>query len=586
MKTRKPRSADAADAAGRAPSPATGPPARMPVPVRQVLQSPRPQPKLTVSRPGDASEREADQVADHVMRRPGAGPGCVTDVPAGERADGPPTGGEIRRKNTGPRRTSSEGLGPDGTVPEALTARLAALSDGGQPLPSAVRSFFEPRFGRDLGDVRLHTDPAAGELARSLDARAFTLGSSIVFGPGEYAPGNAAGRHLIAHELTHVLQQANHASSGARSGGAIAREPDRPGLRQPGLVYQLQPATGILAADTTLARPTIQRDDTAPLTWEERIDRATWTGFTAWFYAANEEAGDVTVRAQLISNWLHSPYQHRLRIYIEGVTDVQNVILLGIDALSDGRDALRLTADPHGLAERLEERIAGLHEVNEAWTAVIASGILELMARFGEAQLRRARALQEEMRELLAELRRLEEIAQGRELAGAFAQLGINAAITAATIALAVLFPPAGLAVAIGAAATQLTVDAMLGPSGPGLDSFSASGASVASAASERLPRQRTTLRAAGRRLGVLGAIAGTTIDALETREAIAEYEAARARIVAVSNRIDRIHRELGTLRPLLEYPSQARARIAGMQARAETLRRRGQLVLEESGQL
>jgi hypothetical protein len=216
MKTRKPRTSTEPPAR----SPASDPPGTMPVPVRQVLRSPRPQPKLTVSRPGDASEREADQVADHVMRLPGPGPGFVTDLRADDRAGGRPTGGEIRRKSTGPRRTSSEGPGPEGTVPEALAARLTALSNGGQPLPSAVRSFFEPRFGRDLGGVRLHTDPAAGELARSLDARAFSLGSAIVFGPGEYAPGSAAGRHLIAHELTHVLQQSGQPSAVRRQSSA------------------------------------------------------------------------------------------------------------------------------------------------------------------------------------------------------------------------------------------------------------------------------------------------------------------------------------------------------------------------------
>jgi hypothetical protein len=190
MKTRKPTTSTEPPAR----SPASGPPGTMQVPVRQVLRSPRPQPKLTVSRPGDASEREADQVADHVMRLPGPAPDRATDLQhAGE--------------------TSSEGVGTGASVPETLAARLSALGGRGEPLAPSVRSFFEPRFGRDLGGVRLHTDPAAGELARSLDARAFTLGSSIVFGPGEYRPGNAAGRHLIAHELTHVLQQAERASA-------------------------------------------------------------------------------------------------------------------------------------------------------------------------------------------------------------------------------------------------------------------------------------------------------------------------------------------------------------------------------------
>jgi hypothetical protein len=363
------------------------------------------------------------------------------------------------------------------------------------------------------------------------------------------------------------------------------RAPDRPLSEQPNAVLQLQQAIGNRAVNAALGRPAVQRQDTVTPTRDDLVDRATWTGFTDWFDEANEEAGDVAAQAQRISDGLGSPYQQRLRMLIDGVTQVQNILLVDIVALMEGRPAPRLTADPHGLAQRLEERIATLDEVNDAWGAVVASGILELMARFGEAQLRRARALQEEMRDLLAELHRLERIAQGDELKGAFAQLGINAALTGATIALTALFPPAGLAIAIGAAATALTVDSMLGPEGPGADSFTASGASVASAAAERLPEQRTALRAAGRLLGRVSIAAGTTIDVLETREAISQYEAARARIIAVSSRIDRAHRELGTLRPLLQYPRQARALLVGMRSRAERLRAHGQLVLEEHGQ-
>jgi peptidoglycan hydrolase-like protein with peptidoglycan-binding domain len=230
VKTRKPRSS--AEPPVRAPSP--GRPATMAVPVRQVLQTPRPQPKLTVSRPDDASEREADQMADQVMRLPGPD--------ADDRTD--------------------HRLAGDRTVPEPSAARLSALAGGGLPLTSGVREFFEPRFGRDLGDVRLHTDPAAGELARSLGARAFTLGRSIVFGPGEYAPGSAAGRHLIAHELTHVLQQTHRAPGGAGP-PALRRFEARPheavemeALTAPGAegVLPLQRSTGGTAVQRAVQR--------------------------------------------------------------------------------------------------------------------------------------------------------------------------------------------------------------------------------------------------------------------------------------------------------------------------------------------
>lgn len=83
---------------------------------------------------------------------------------------------------------------------------------GGAALSGGLRGFFEPRLGSDLGDVRLHTGANAAQSAQALNARAYTVGHDVHFGAGQYQPGSHAGRHLIAHELTHVLQQ--------RQGGA------------------------------------------------------------------------------------------------------------------------------------------------------------------------------------------------------------------------------------------------------------------------------------------------------------------------------------------------------------------------------
>ncbi|HVT16398.1 MAG TPA: DUF4157 domain-containing protein [Thermoanaerobaculia bacterium] len=77
-------------------------------------------------------------------------------------------------------------------------------------MPSRVRDFFEPRFRSDFGRVRVHTDSRAGEVAGALGARAFTTGRDMVFGPGQFAPDTEAGRRLLAHELTHVVQQRDY----------------------------------------------------------------------------------------------------------------------------------------------------------------------------------------------------------------------------------------------------------------------------------------------------------------------------------------------------------------------------------------
>lgn len=98
-----------------------------------------------------------------------------------------------------------EGKAPE--VNASLESRIDSLKGGGAALPDAARSFFEPRFGSDFSAVRVHNDARAGELARSVNALAFTVGSDIVFGSGQYAPETGHSKSLLAHELTHVVQQ-------------------------------------------------------------------------------------------------------------------------------------------------------------------------------------------------------------------------------------------------------------------------------------------------------------------------------------------------------------------------------------------
>jgi hypothetical protein len=110
----------------------------------------------------------------------------------------------VQRKPTG---SASPGHVPANPIPGTGTA-----------LTPALRGFFEPRFGRDLGDVRIHTGGRAADVASALQARAFTYGRDIVFGAGEYAPGTLEGRRVLAHELAHVAQQGHGPASVQRLG--------------------------------------------------------------------------------------------------------------------------------------------------------------------------------------------------------------------------------------------------------------------------------------------------------------------------------------------------------------------------------
>jgi hypothetical protein len=139
------------------------------------------QPKLRISTPGDAYEREADRVADAVMR--------------------------MRRPDLRPEPKPAPLAVDRMALPPGLGAVSRAGGGGGRRLPASVRSFFEPRFGHDFANVRVHADSNAAETTSGLHARAFTVGSDIYFGPGQYAPGTAAGDKLLAHELAHTIQQ-------------------------------------------------------------------------------------------------------------------------------------------------------------------------------------------------------------------------------------------------------------------------------------------------------------------------------------------------------------------------------------------
>ncbi len=89
-----------------------------------------------------------------------------------------------------------------------IQSQINSLRGGGWPLSESERAFYEPRFGYDFSGVRLHTDSRAAEVARALNAHAFTVGRDMVFGTGQFAPGTDSGKRLLAHELTHVVQRA------------------------------------------------------------------------------------------------------------------------------------------------------------------------------------------------------------------------------------------------------------------------------------------------------------------------------------------------------------------------------------------
>lgn len=277
---------------------------------------------------------------------------------------------------------------------------------------------------------------------------------------------------------------------------------------------------------------------------------------------------------------------------IGDLTGTTNTLDWGLAALREGQPAPTLTADALGFAHHLEHQLEVLQDVTEAWQAVMGSAVMTLIGMIAEAQVERARALQRELADLLRELGDLQRIAEGSDLRQAFAQLGLNTAITVALLAVSFSNPIVGVAVAVGSAAVQCGLDELLGPSGNDAKDAVSVGigitgsAAEATAAARQVTEASTKLKVAGRRMGYVGAAMGTGLDVLETREAIEAYESARTRIRAVTARLDRVSRDLAPLRPILAFPDLAARMIERIHSHAETLRTNAQVVLHGRGQL
>src|SRR5437660_1645070 len=173
--------------------------------VQQLFRSGVIQAKLRIGQPDDMYEQEADQVADRVMRS--------APVPSIQRKCAAcAAGAPCSKCEEAERVQAKEAAGRTPHVSPTAESSLASLRGGGRPLPTLVRAFFERRLGADFSHVRVHTDAPAANIARSIQARAFTAGADMVFAAGEYDPNTSEGRRLLAHELTHVLQQRSGAS--------------------------------------------------------------------------------------------------------------------------------------------------------------------------------------------------------------------------------------------------------------------------------------------------------------------------------------------------------------------------------------
>ena len=172
------------------------------------------QPKLVVGPASDSYESEADQVAEQVINAPATT--AETHIQRQEDEEEVQTsrlpGNPIQRQEdeeevqTKPLSHAQGGF----PVDAAFEDQLKASKGHGEPLPGSLRKDMESRIGSDFQGVRVHHSSHDAELNRSISAQAFTLGEDIYMGAGKYDPQSTSGKRLLAHELTHVVQQSGH----------------------------------------------------------------------------------------------------------------------------------------------------------------------------------------------------------------------------------------------------------------------------------------------------------------------------------------------------------------------------------------
>lgn len=246
--------------------------------VRQVLRGITVQPKLAMGSATDIFEQEADQVADAVVRMPENGSprhsvrqdDVVRTKTEGEGGGDEPSTDELPEEEEEQRVSLKADVSGELPLCDDLDDRLQAVEGDGFPLGAGEKAFFEPRFGADLSRVRIQCDGKADELAGDLNADAFTVGHTIFFGKGQYQPETHLGKHLLAHELTHVLQQSNALSSVQRHCGGPEGQFDLPGSQigqrmSAGLGTVTETIPGEHPGDQPTLRPRISPSDVLTL---------------------------------------------------------------------------------------------------------------------------------------------------------------------------------------------------------------------------------------------------------------------------------------------------------------------------------
>ncbi|GEM_PF-1405488 len=237
-----------------------------------------------------------------------------------------------------------------------MESEIGSLEGAGAPLDREDRAFFEPRFGQEFGRVRVHADARAERLTQALGAKALTFGRNIAFDVGEYRPGTTRGRRLLAHELTHIVQQ---------GGGLRSSSNDIDGLVVQGFWRELAEAAETLA-DISSARYIWDPVNEQLNSWEEELDQI------------GEQSGNFGIGTNALMGAVALLYV--ILRSITGLLDLLARLNTASVALNASATSIRLT-----LSENPEEEISQIaDEVGETALDILTLGLLQAISHMRE----------------------------------------------------------------------------------------------------------------------------------------------------------------------------------------------------------
>lgn len=304
------------------------------------------QAKLKISQPGDKYEQEADRIADLVVQMP------EPMVPQQTEGDEYlPQTKPLCDQITAIVQSGQTASQPSMVTPE-LESRIRALRGRGRPLPESARAFFEPLFGYDFGQVRVHTDASSAGLTSALNAQALAVGKEIVFGVGQYTCDSKERRGLLAHELTHVIQQGPNPQSSHLN------------------LLQKQPPGGSFISKEEFERYKREQEDYNKA--QEDYDKAKWHIFLFYDYTGKLIDGAAKAQQRGVDNFkdvadVSDPPKLTTEEVLLAFTSFSNLVK-GVAILKRGMTTGRFASNLGKLGSQLGERIGsyGMERIKQA----------------------------------------------------------------------------------------------------------------------------------------------------------------------------------------------------------------------------